>query len=458
MAKYQKYVEYKDSGVRWLGAVPSHWIIAGFKKYLESTVDYRGKTPEKMDEGVFLVTARNIKNGIIDYSLSQEYVAFKDYDEIMSRGIPVLGDVLFTTEAPLGEVAQIDNVNIALAQRIIKFRGKKDILDNTYLKYFILSQEFQDSLMTFATGSTALGIKAERIGYLQQCIPPIHEQTQIANFLHHETTKIDHLIEKQQQLIELLKEKRQAVISHAVTKGLNPNVPMKDSGVEWLGEVPEHWKIMKLGIAVFMQEGPGLRTWQFTDSGTRVICVTNITEDGINFSKLEKFISTSEYIQSYQHFTVKKEDVLLSSSGNSWGKIATYDDDELVILNTSTIRLNELPSKIIDQNYIRHILSSISTREQLGLMMTGSCQPNFGPSHLKEVKVMVPPIHEQTKIINAIQEIIVKFDNLINKADKQISLMQERRTALISAAVTGKIDVRNWQAPSVTEADTELSA
>ncbi|WP_180052155.1 restriction endonuclease subunit S [Acinetobacter sp. YH12099] len=458
MAKYQKYVEYKDSGVRWLGAVPSHWIIAGFKKYLESTVDYRGKTPEKMDEGVFLVTARNIKNGIIDYSLSQEYVAFKDYDEIMSRGIPVLGDVLFTTEAPLGEVAQIDNVNIALAQRIIKFRGKKDILDNTYLKYFILSQEFQDSLMTFATGSTALGIKAERIGYLQQCIPPIHEQTQIANFLHHETTKIDHLIEKQQQLIELLKEKRQAVISHAVTKGLNPNVPMKDSGVEWLGEVPEHWKIMKLGIAVFMQEGPGLRTWQFTDSGTRVICVTNITEDGINFSKLEKFISTSEYIQSYQHFTVKKGDVLLSSSGNSWGKIATYDDDELVILNTSTIRLNELPIKIIDQNYIRHILSSISTREQLGLMMTGSCQPNFGPSHLKEVKVMVPPIHEQTKIINAIQEIIVKFDNLINKADKQISLMQERRTALISAAVTGKIDVRNWQAPTVAEADTEFSA
>lgn len=97
------------------------------------------------------------------------------------------------------------------------------------------------------------------------------------------------------------------MISHAVTKGLNPNVPMKDSGVEWLGEVPEHWKIMKLGIAVFMQEGPGLRTWQFTDSGTRVICVTNITEDGINFSKLEKFISTSEYIQSYQHFTVKKK-------------------------------------------------------------------------------------------------------------------------------------------------------
>jgi type I restriction enzyme S subunit len=211
----------------------------------------------------------------------------------MSRGIPVLGDVLFTTEAPLGEVAQIDNVNIALAQRIIKFRGKKDILDNTYLKYFILSQEFQDSLMTFATGSTALGIKAERIGYLQQCIPPIHEQTQIAKFLDHETTKIDHLIEKQHQLIELLKEKRQAVISHAVTKGLNPNVPMKDSGVEWLGQVPEHWGITPLKHQVETINGFGFSSNDFCDEGVPFIRAGNIKQKvliTLKFSYLKKLL------------------------------------------------------------------------------------------------------------------------------------------------------------------------
>lgn len=210
-------VPMKDSDVEWLGQVPEHWIISGFKKYLESIVDYRGKTPEKVDEGVFLVTARNIKNGQIDYALSQEFVAKKDYEQIMSRGKPILKDVLFTTEAPLGEVAQIDNVDIALAQRIIKFRGKENVLDNTYLKYFIISQQFQDSLMTFATGSTALGIKAERLGYLKIAIPPLIEQYKIVEYIEIYLLKNKSLIQKAQSAIQLMQERRTALISAAVT-------------------------------------------------------------------------------------------------------------------------------------------------------------------------------------------------------------------------------------------------
>lgn len=210
-------VPMKNSGVEWLGQVPEHWIVLGFKKYLESIVDYRGKTPEKVDEGVFLVTARNIKNGQIDYALSQEFVAKKDYEQIMSRGKPILKDVLFTTEAPLGEVAQIDNVDIALAQRIIKFRGKENVLDNTYLKYFIVSQQFQDSLMTFATGSTALGIKAERLGYLKIAIPPLIEQYKIVEYLEIYLLKNKSLIQKAQAAIQLMQERRTALISAAVT-------------------------------------------------------------------------------------------------------------------------------------------------------------------------------------------------------------------------------------------------
>ena len=210
-------VPIKDSNVEWLGQVPEHWIVSGFKKYLESIVDYRGKTPEKVDEGVFLVTARNIKNGQIDYALSQEFVAKKDYEQIMSRGKPILKDVLFTTEAPLGEVAQIDNVDIALAQRIIKFRGKENFLDNTYLKYFIISQQFQDSLMTFATGSTALGIKAERLGYLKIAIPPLIEQYKIVEYLEIYLLKNKSLIQKARSAIQLMQERRTALISAAVT-------------------------------------------------------------------------------------------------------------------------------------------------------------------------------------------------------------------------------------------------
>ena len=463
MAKYQKYVEYNDSGVRWLGTVPSHWIIAGFKKYLESTVDYRGKTPEKMDEGVFLVTARNIKNGIIDYSLSQEYVAFKDYDEIMSRGIPVLGDVLFTTEAPLGEVAQIDNVNIALAQRIIKFRGKKDILDNTYLKYFILSQEFQDSLMTFATGSTALGIKAERIGYLQQCIPPIHEQTQIAKFLDHETTKIDHLIEKQHQLIELLKEKRQAVISHAVTKGLNPNVPMKDSGVEWLGQVPEHWGITPLKHQVETINGFGFSSNDFCDEGVPFIRAGNIKQKSIN--NVEIFLP-QEIVNKYKRVILSAGDVVISMVGSdptvkesAVGQIGIIPTHfEGAVPNQNVVILREKKCNLL-KKYLFYSLCSTAYRTHLDIFSHKLAnQAIISSSLIISAKFTMPRVDEQLEIINYLDNQLLKFDQMMLKAESAIQLMQERRTALISAAVTGKIDVRNWQAPMVAEAQTELSA
>ena len=329
------------------------------------------------------------------------------------------------------------------------------ITDQTNLKFshYALQYATQFHKRPDTNGAKIMNNEMAEISF---ALPAECEQFKIIEYLDHETAKIDSLIEKQQQLIQLLKEKRQAVISHAVTKGLDPSVKMKDSGVEWLGDVPEHWEVIKMGSCAFMQEGPGLRTWQFKDEGTKVICVTNITDKGIDFKKLEKFISTSEYFDKYQHFTVSMGDILLSSSGNSWGKVAVYEEDEKVILNTSTIRLRQLHNKSISLNFLKFLLLSISVKEQLGLMMTGSCQPNFGPTHLKEVRVAIPETNEQIVIIENIENNINKHDLLIEKAELAIQLLQERRTALISAAVTGKIDVRNWQNP--TEAKMECSA
>ncbi|QKJ50437.1 restriction endonuclease subunit S [Providencia rettgeri] len=210
-------VPMKDSGVEWLGEVPEHWIVSGFKKYLSSIVDYRGKTPNKTDDGILLVTARNIKKGELDYTLSQEFIAPSDYKEVMSRGMPDIGDVLFTTEAPLGEVANVDRVDIALAQRIIKFKGMISRLNNYYFKYFIMSSSFQQSLNLYSSGSTAQGIKAERFVYLRKLLPPINEQMQIVDFLDKEISKIDILVEQQFVMLSLLQERRTALISAAVT-------------------------------------------------------------------------------------------------------------------------------------------------------------------------------------------------------------------------------------------------
>ncbi|MGH7596822.1 MAG: restriction endonuclease subunit S [bacterium] len=210
----------------------------------------------------------------------------------------------------------------------------------------------------------------------------------------------------------------------------------KPSGVEWLGEVPEHWTTTKFWHCAFFQEGPGLRNWQFTDEGVRVVCVTNITDAGIVFSNYEKFISENEYSQSYRHFTVSKGDLLLSSSGNSWGKVAEFCSDECSILNTSTIRINCNHAEMLNRPFLKWLLQAESTREQLGLFMTGSCQPNFGPSHLSRVLVAVPHKEEQRAIADFLDRETAKLDTLVSKKRELIEKLKEKRTALISRTVT----------------------
>lgn len=209
-------VPMKDSGIEWIGEIPEHWNVVPLTKKLASIVDYRGKTPEKVDEGVFLVTARNIKHGKIDYSLSAEYVRMADYDEIMHRGKPNIGDVLFTTEAPLGEVANVDRTDIALAQRIIKFATLDD-LDPYYLKYWIMSTGFQSSLKLLSTGSTAEGIKASKLNDLRLVFPPLNVQRNIVKRLNDKVFAIDEIISRRQQLITKLQEYKKSLIYEVVT-------------------------------------------------------------------------------------------------------------------------------------------------------------------------------------------------------------------------------------------------
>ncbi len=211
-----KTAAMKPSGVPWLGDIPSHWDAVGMTKKIASIVDYRGKTPEKVDQGVFLVTAKNIREGFIDYDVSQEFVSVDDYEEVMRRGKPDIGDVLFTTEAPLGNVALVNRTDIALAQRVIKFKGIPQTLDNSFLMYWLLSRYMQEQLSSWSSGSTAEGIKSGRLVRLPLALPPFNEQQAIADYLDDETAKIDALITHTQEEIALLKELRAATIADAV--------------------------------------------------------------------------------------------------------------------------------------------------------------------------------------------------------------------------------------------------
>lgn len=209
-------VPMKDSGVDWIGHIPNAWEVKPMLREIATVVDYRGKTPEKVDAGILLVTARNIKDGKIDYSISQEYVRSNEYEEIMHRGKLNIGDILFTTEAPLGAVANVDRTDFALAQRIIKFTTKST-LNPYYLKYWMLSLIFQQHLKSYATGSTASGIKASKLCLLKLVNPPRLEQDDIVSYLDKKCSQIDRLIAIKQAKIEKLEQYKRSLIYEYVT-------------------------------------------------------------------------------------------------------------------------------------------------------------------------------------------------------------------------------------------------
>lgn len=207
----------KDSGHRWVGSIPVHWTPVPFIRLTLGRVDYRGATPTKTTDGVQLITARNVKKGYIDREAAREYVSVEDYAEVMRRGIPEVGDLLLTMEAPLGNVALVDDRNIALAQRVIMFRLDRSKISPEFASYLLNGFQFQEQILSKATGSTALGLKASKLIELHVAVPPIPEQSAIVAYLDRETSRIDALSAKAREMIDVLKERRQALISAAVT-------------------------------------------------------------------------------------------------------------------------------------------------------------------------------------------------------------------------------------------------
>jgi type I restriction enzyme S subunit len=198
-------------------AIPENWVLRPLTKYLSDISDYRGSTPEKVPSGIRLITAKNVRMGFIDYSCSEEYVLESEYTRIMRRGLPRIGDILFTTEAPLGNVALVDQEKIALAQRIIRFRMNRRWFDSKFTLWAMISDPFQAQINCLSTGSTAEGLKASKLNLLYLPTPPLEEQIKIAAFLETSCGKIDALITKVREAIDRLKEYRSTLISAAVT-------------------------------------------------------------------------------------------------------------------------------------------------------------------------------------------------------------------------------------------------
>ena len=327
----------------------------------------------------------------------------------------------------------------------------KNLLFN-FWTYFLQSLDYT----IYITGSAQPKLSREKLGEVIVLYPSLEEQTQIANFLDHETAKIDSLIEKQQQLIELLKEKRQAVISHAVTKGLNPNVPMKDSGVEWLGQVPEQWGATKIKYVAELTP----KKSELSNSDSRLCTFIPMEKLKLGSLVKDEEKQISEVIGGYTYF--KDGDLLLAKV------TPCFENKNMVVANdlkngigfgSSEIYVLRTNSKVNTQ-FLYYRLQEDQFIELATGAMTGAGGLKRVPSEfLNNFEFALPPLSEQITIKEYLDQYLIKNECLMNKAQSAIQLMKERRTALISAAVTGKIDVRNWQNPNNNnEAKMEFSA
>ncbi|MFD1436916.1 restriction endonuclease subunit S [Acinetobacter sp. ANC 4282] len=441
VAKYQKYVEYKDSGVEWLGKVPTHWNIKRIKETAQIINGYPFDS-EKFDpiNGTPLVRIRDINS-------NETQVFFNG--SVPKEALIFNSDILIGMDGDFN-VSQWKGGEAALNQRVCCLRSNDTFLTK-FLSYLLPTRMKIINDLTYFT--TVKHLSSTDILKTVYAIPNKIEYANIANFLDHETAKIDSLIEKQQQLIQLLKEKRQAVISHAVTKGLNPNVPMKDSGVEWLGQVPEHWTLKSYRHASRIYRGKfGHRPRNdpaFYDGEYPFIQTGDV-------ARAEKFITT--YSQTLNE--KGKEVSQLFPKGTLMMAIAANIGD-LAILGFEAYAPDSVvgfkPNDDIDLEFLRYsFMAALPALEQTS---TQSTQANLNIERIGAVHGVFPSFDEQKKIVNHLDDLLEKYRVIRIEMDKAIQLLQERRTALISAAVTGKIDVRNWQNPNNNnEAKTEFSA
>ncbi len=450
MAKYQQYEEYKDIQNEWVSSVPSDWKVVPLKALcLNPVKDGPHETPIFIDEGIPFLSVDGIQNNQLVFE-GCRYISAQDHEKYSRKCAPAKGDVLLGKAASVGKVAYVETeIDFNVWSPLAVITPKTDKLGK-YIFYAFQSTMLQAQCDVYSNANTQKNLGMNTIDNLHLPFPSYKEAETIANFLDYETAQIDTLIEKQQTLIQLLKEKRQAVISHAVTKGLNPDAPMKDSGVEWLGEVPEHWVVLRLKHLI-----------SSLDSG----CSVNAADIPAQENEIGVLKTSCVYTRAFrveENKTVFKEDLSRVKCPIRKGAIIISRMNTPDLVGASAIIGVDadnifLPDRLWQTNFnndfdlvpdfLAYFMTIKGFRNQISLAAEGasSSMQSISKEDYLSINCILPPIKEQQEIIKHIEEMQSKFNDLVENAEQAIQLMQERRTALISAAVTGKIDVRGWR-------------
>jgi type I restriction enzyme S subunit len=434
MGNYQGYQKYKDSGVVWLGDIPEHWEQKRFKfsvNLINNKIEAENSNLSYMGlEHIESWTGKKIE----DKNASSEGIG--------SHFLP--NDVLFGKLRPyLAKVYLSDIEGLASTEALV-LRCKNNIFPK-FLKYYILSRDFINIVDSSTFGAKMPRASWDFIGNLFFIFPPLNEQQKIAQFLDYKTKQIDELIKKKETLIEKLDEKRTAIISHAVTKGLDSSVPIKDSGIEWLGDIPKHWKVIRLKhLANKITDGEHISPKNI-DIGIPLLSAKDIRERYIRFDDAS-YVTEEDAQVFWKRCKPEKGDILIVSRGATVGRIGFVEINTKFCLMGSVIliKLNDIvyPDFIYfatNQNYVQKSIIQVSD---------ASAQQAIYLIDVKETKFFIPPYNEQKQISKHLDQKTTQIDQQKAKIKEAIELLKEYRTSLITNAVTGKIDVSQIAIPS----------
>ena len=445
---FPRYSEYKDSGVEWLGKVPGHWKVSALKRGFRII---GGSTPKSdcdayWDGAITWVTPADLsKLSTFEIADSQRKITEEGLASCGTTLVPV-GSIVLSTRAPIGSLAIADS-------ELCTNQGCKAIVptEHVYSRFFAyLLSIATEELNIRGKGTTFLELSGDELGAFDVVLPTVDEQHAIAAFLDRETAKIDALVAEQKKLIALLREKRQAVISHAVTKGLDPAGSRKDSGIEWLGEVPAHWGTTRLKFVAAIQTGVAKGK---DNSGRKTITVPYLrvanVQDG--YLDLDDIADIEIPAEDLDRYSLRPGDVLMNEGGDFdklgrghvWnGEIEPCIHQNHVFAVRPVAVSSELLSWITSSDYAQFYF--------MGRSKQSTNLASISSSNIMELPVVLPPRSDQQEIATYLAEEAGRIDELVHGSEAAIALLKERRDALISAAVTGKIDVRGLAAAPVS--------
>ena len=433
----------KDSGVEWIGEIPTDWSIGRIKYnfYLKGRIGWQGlKADEFVDNGPFLVTGTDFENGNVNWSkcyhISEE--RYMEAPEIHVEN----GDLLVTKDGTVGKVAYINNKpeKVSLNSHLLLIRPNSQLYYNKFLFWVIQSPIFDKYFSLSQNGTIMASLSQEKINNFSFPLPGMETQQCIADYLDRKCSQIDAIIARQQEVIEKLKAYKLSVITEAVTKGLNPDVPMKDSGVEWIGEIPEHWENRKMISILSMRvvDGPH-ESPELYDKGIPYISATAIENGKISFDLMRGYISEEYCDLCDLRYKPQLHDILVIKLGASTGQVAIVETTDRfnIWVPLAAVRCNENA----DPYFVYYAFQSDYFLKQMEMSWTYGTQQTLGVKSIERLRIMLPTLEDQKGIVSFLKSKCDSIDTAIENKKNLITKLTDYQKSLIYEVVTGKKEV-----------------